>query len=98
MEFFEVRSQINELSKSGHCTMMGFNVSLNWRKKKHYYVFTYDNACRLLLPYKSILEANNRIINDGTQESIGSGKQESSQLGRALASALLDGAKSTWYP
>jgi hypothetical protein len=78
MEFFEVRSWARELSKSGR-TMMEVLMLILTGKKKNIIMTssTYDNACRLLLPYKSILEANNRIINDyGTQESIGMGVGE----------------------
>lgn len=73
MEFFEVRSWARELSKSGR-TMFEQLYNVLTGKKKNIIMAssTYDNACRLLLPYKSILEANNRIINDyGQQESIG---------------------------
>ncbi|MFE3849093.1 hypothetical protein ACFX5D_14060 [Flavobacterium sp. LB3P45] len=73
LEWFEVRSWARELSKSGR-TMFEQLYNALTRKKKNIIMSssTYDNACRLLLPYKSILEANNRIINDyGEQESIG---------------------------
>lgn len=73
MEYFEVRSWARELSKSGRTMMEVLKLGLTGKKKNVLMVSaTYDNACRLLLPYKSILEANNRIINDyGQQESIG---------------------------
>ena len=73
LEWFEVRSWARELSKSGR-TMMEILYLVMTKKKKNIIMTssTYDNAERLLLPYKSILESNNRIINDyGEQESIG---------------------------
>lgn len=73
LEYFEVRSWARELSKSGRTMMEVLLLVLTGKKKNIIMVSsTYDNAERLLLPYKSILEANNRIINDyGEQESIG---------------------------
>jgi hypothetical protein len=73
MEWFEVRSWARELSKSGRTMMEVLYLSMTGKKKNWLTASaTYDNACRLLLPYKSILESNNRIINDyGEQESIG---------------------------
>lgn len=73
LEYFEVRSWARELSKSGRTMMEVLLLVLTGKKKNVLMVSsTYDNGERLLLPYKSILEANNRIINDyGEQESIG---------------------------
>ncbi|MCK8143199.1 hypothetical protein MW871_15015 [Flavobacterium sp. I-SCBP12n] len=73
LEWFEVRSWARELSKSGRTMMEDLYMAMTGRKSNFLEISsTYDNACRLLLPYKSILEANNRIINDyGVQESIG---------------------------
>lgn len=73
MELFIIRSWARELSKSGRTMMEILFLALTGKKKNIIMTSsTYDNACRLLLPYKSILEANNRIINDyGEQESIG---------------------------
>ena len=72
-EWYEVRSWSREFSKSGRTMMEVLLLALTGKKKNILMVSsTYDNAVRLLLPYKSILEANNRIINDyGDQESIG---------------------------
>lgn len=72
-EWYEVRSWARELAKSSRTMMEVLYLTLTGKKKNVLLVSnTYDNACRLLLPYKSILEANNRIINDyGKQESIG---------------------------
>ncbi|QYS90711.1 hypothetical protein JJC04_12075 [Flavobacterium covae] len=72
-EWYEVRSWSRELSKSGRTMMEVLYLALTGKKKNILMISsTYDNACRLLLPYKSILEVNNRIINDyGTQESLG---------------------------
>lgn len=72
-EWYEVRSWSRELSKTGRTMMEVLFLALTGKKKNVLMVSsTYDNAARLLLPYKSILEANNRIINDyGEQESLG---------------------------
>lgn len=72
-EWYEVRSWARELAKSARTMMEILYLTLTGKKKNVILVSnTFDNACRLLLPYKSILEANNRIISDyGKQESIG---------------------------
>jgi hypothetical protein len=73
LEYFEVRSWSRELAKSARTMMEVLYLALTGKKKNIIMTSsTYDNAERLLLPYKSILEANNRIINDyGIQESLG---------------------------
>lgn len=73
MEFFLVRAWARELSKSGRTMMEVLKLVMMGKKKNIILVSSsFDNAKRLLLPYKSILEKNNRIINDyGKQESIG---------------------------
>jgi hypothetical protein len=73
-EYYEVRSWARELSKSGR-TMMEVLYLVLTKKKKNVLLVSnsFDNAERLLLPYKGILERNNRIINDyGIQKRIGS--------------------------
>lgn len=73
-EWYEVRSWARELSKSGR-TMMEVLYLVMLGKKKNVLLISNsaDNAERLLLPYKGILERNNRIIADyGTQKKIGS--------------------------
>ncbi|MEO7212649.1 hypothetical protein [Mucilaginibacter sp.] len=72
-EYYEVRSWSRELSKSGRTMMEVLYLVLTGKKFNILMVSsTYDNAVRLLMPYKTILESNNRIINDyGTQQSIG---------------------------
>lgn len=73
-EWFEVRNWARELAKSTRGMMEDLNLML--RKKKRFLLMvssTYDNAERLLKPYKITLESNNRIINDyGVQRRIGS--------------------------
>lgn len=73
-EWYEVRSWSRELSKSGRTMMEVLYLAMTGKKKNILLVSsTYANAERLLLPYKAILETNNRIINDyGEQESLGS--------------------------
>jgi len=64
-EWYEVRAWSRELSKSGRTMMEVLKLTLTGKKKN--VVLTSaskDNAERLLRPYKTILEKNNRIIND----------------------------------
>lgn len=71
-EWYEVRSWSRELAKSARTMMETLYLTTTGKKKTVLLVSaTLDDAERLLLPYKSILETNNRIINDyGQQESI----------------------------
>lgn len=72
-EWLEVRSWSRELAKSARTMMEALYLSFT-RKKKVWLMIsnTEDNAKRLLLPYKNILESNNRIINDyGVQRQVG---------------------------
>lgn len=69
-EWYEVIQWSRELAKSTITMMVVLYLVLTKRKK---YVLmisnSYDNAERLLMPYKGNLEANQRIINDyGVQE------------------------------
>lgn len=72
-EYFEVRSWSRELAKSARTMMEVLLLAMKGIKKNILLISnSYDNAERLLLPYKIILEANNRIINDyGIQQSLG---------------------------
>lgn len=72
-EWYEVRPWSRELSKSGRTMMEVLYLTLTGKKKNCVLTSSsYDNAVRLLKPYKTLLEKNNRIINDyGTQESYG---------------------------
>lgn len=73
-EWYEVRAWSRELAKSTRSMMEDLKLLLT--KKKRYKLLisnSYDNACRLLMPYKINLESNNRIIHDyGSQEKLGS--------------------------
>ena len=73
-EVYIVRSWARELSKSGRTMMEVLYLALTGKKRNILMVSnSLDNAERLLLPYKGILERNNRIINDyGVQKKIGS--------------------------
>ena len=72
-ELYLVRSWSRELAKSARTMMEVIKLTLTGKKFNVLLVSnTLDNAERLLLPYKAILESNNRIINDyGKQESLG---------------------------
>ena len=72
-EWLEVRSWSRELAKSARTMMEALYLSFTKKKKVWLMISnTEDNAKRLLLPYKNILESNNRIINDyGVQKQIG---------------------------
>jgi hypothetical protein len=72
-EWMEVRPWSRELAKSGRTMMEVLYLTMTGKKKNVIMVSaTASDAERLLLPYKSILEKNNRLINDyGKQESSG---------------------------
>lgn len=73
-EWYEVRAWSRELSKSGRTMLEVMKLALTGKKRN--IVLTsnsFDNAVRLLKPYKVNLERNNRIINDyGRQKRYGS--------------------------
>jgi len=73
-EWYEVRSWARELSKSGRTMMECLYLAMTGKKKNILLISnSADNAERLLLPYKGILERNNRIIADyGVQKKVGS--------------------------
>lgn len=73
MELYLIRSWSRELAKSARTMMEALKLVLTKKKKNILLVSnSYDNAVRLLLPYKNILESNQRIINDyGEQATIG---------------------------
>ncbi|PXY44515.1 hypothetical protein DMB68_13690 [Flavobacterium hydrophilum] len=73
-EWYEVRSWARELSKSGRTMMEVLYLAMTGKKKNILLISnSADNAERLLLPYKGILERNNRIIADyGIQKKVGS--------------------------
>ena len=73
-EWYEVRSWARELSKSGRTMMEVLYLAMTEKKKNILLISnSADNAERLLLPYKGILERNNRIIADyGVQKRVGS--------------------------
>mgnify|MGYP001382797975 CR=1 FL=1 len=72
-EWFEVLPWSRELAKSVLTMMNVIFLAVTGKKKNVLMVSNnLENARRLLLPYKSIFEANNRLINDyGEQQSIG---------------------------
>lgn len=73
-EWFEARPWSRELSKSGRTMMETLKLSLTGKKRNWFLASnSYDNAVRLLRPYKALLENNSRIINDyGLQRNYGS--------------------------
>ncbi|MGJ5643215.1 hypothetical protein [Formosa sp. S-31] len=72
-EWYEVISWARELAKSVSVMLAVLFLVLTGKKRNTLLVSnSFENAKRLLLPYKSELESNNRIINDyGDQESLG---------------------------
>ncbi len=73
-EWYEVRMWSRELAKSTRTMYETLYQTLTGRKKYVMMVSSsYDNATRLLMPYRAELEMNPRIKNDyGTQERSGS--------------------------
>jgi hypothetical protein len=73
-EYYEVKPWSRELSKSGITMMQVLKLVLMGKKRNVVMTSSsYDNAERLLKPYKTLLEKNDRIINDyGIQEKYGS--------------------------
>ena len=72
-EWFEVRSWSRELAKSARTMMEVIKICLTVGHRNVLLVSnSYDNAERLLEPYKITLEKNNRIIQDyGIQQKLG---------------------------
>ncbi|MDK7376134.1 hypothetical protein QP519_11380 [Weeksella virosa] len=95
-DWFEVRSWARELSKSGRTMMEVLKLILTGKKKNILMVSNnLDNATRLLLPYKAILESNNRIINDyGKQQSIGNWEAEEFKTQNGVAFRALGAGQS----
>jgi phage terminase large subunit-like protein len=72
-EWYEVRNWSRELAKSTRSMMEDLKLFLTKKKKYKLLISnSYDNACRLFMPYMINLEANQRIINDyGLQQKPG---------------------------
>ena len=72
-EWYEVRAWSRELSKSGRTMMEVLKLVLTGKKRNIILTSnSYDNAERLLKPYKTLLEKNERIIHDySLQENYG---------------------------
>ncbi|QEM13471.1 hypothetical protein [Mucilaginibacter rubeus] len=77
-EWFEARPWSRELSKSGRTMMEVLYLAMTGKKRNIILASNNSsNAIRLLLPYKTILEKNSRLINDyGVQQSIGNWKAD----------------------
>lgn len=76
-EWYEVRSWARDLSKSGRTMMDVLYLTMTGKKKTVVLVSaTYDDASRLLKPYKTILEINNRLLNDYGDQKALSGWEE----------------------
>lgn len=71
-EWYEVRSWARDLSKSGRTMMDVLLLTMTGKKKTVVLCSaTKDDADRLLKPYKTILEVNDRLINDyGVQKAL----------------------------
>ena len=80
-EWYEVRNWSRELAKSTRTMMEVFYLTLTGKKRFVMMISnSYDNAVRLLMPYKANLEFNSRIINDyGMQQR--SGQWEDGEFG-----------------
>lgn len=76
-EWFEVRSWARDLSKSGRTMMDVLYLTMTGKKKTVILVSaTYDDAERLLKPYKTIHEVNDRLKNDYGEQKALSGWEE----------------------
>jgi hypothetical protein len=76
-EWYEVRSWARDLSKSGRTMMDVLLLAMTGKKKTIILVSaTYDDAERLLKPYKTILEVNDRLKNDYGEQKALSGWEE----------------------
>lgn len=73
-EWYEVRMWARELAKSTRSMMEVLYLMLTGQKRYLLLISnSFDNATRLLIPYKIMLEHNQRILNDyGKQERYGS--------------------------
>lgn len=78
MEWYEVKAHSRELAKTARTMMEAMYLILTGKKSTLILTSSSkDNATRLLAPYKTLLEKNNRIINDyGIQEKYGSWSDE----------------------
>jgi phage terminase large subunit-like protein len=64
-EWYEVRNWSRELAKSTRSMMEDLKQLLTKKKKYKLLISnSFDNACRLMMPYMLSLESNQRIIND----------------------------------
>ena len=64
-EWYEVRAWSRELAKSSRCMMEMIFLACTKKKRNILLISnSYDNACRLLEPWKIAFEYNTRIIND----------------------------------
>lgn len=72
-EWYEARAWSRELAKDARTMMEILKLTLTGKKRFVIFVSnSYDNAVRLLTPYKINLESNQRIIHDyGKQEKLG---------------------------
>ncbi|MEY4903228.1 MAG: hypothetical protein RLZZ292_1043 [Bacteroidota bacterium] len=76
-EWYEVRSWARDLSKSGRTMMDVLLLAMTGKKKTIILVSaTYDDAERLLKPYKTVLEVNDRLKNDYGDQKALSGWEE----------------------
>jgi len=80
-EWYEVISWSRELGKSVTVMIVVLFLILTKRKRNVLLVSsTFDNAKRLLLPIKTELEANNRIINDYGEQQSANNKWEAGEF------------------
>lgn len=86
-EWYEVRAWSRELAKSARSMMEVCFLAMTEQIRNVLLVSnTHGNAERLLLPFKSFFEANQRIINDyGTQEKFGDWKSDEFSIRKGCA-------------
>ena len=79
-EWYEVRAWSRELAKSARAMMEFIYLAMTGRVKNVLLVSnSNENACRLLLPFKTCFEKNKRLISD-YDEQVTYGKREASEF------------------
>ena len=95
-EWFEARPWSRELSKSGRTMMEVLYLAMTGKKFNIILASnTSSNAIRLLLPYKTFLEKNSRLIHDyGRQQSLGNWRADEFVTRKGVAFRALGAGES----